>query len=93
MNISFSISKNNEVYKLNTRHQCPCHLLCLDHAAEKIHKLLQLRSWTSSAGTVHLHNKKASPTQFTYQELVKNKDNDRFELNNIFYIEEKYIYI
>ena len=41
MKIFFSISKNKQVYKLNTKHQCPRRLLHLDQAADSVHRLLQ----------------------------------------------------
>ena len=36
MNISFSFSKNNQVYKLNTKHSCHPHPLRLDQAVDRI---------------------------------------------------------
>ena len=40
MKTSFSISKNNQAHKLNAKLRCPCHLLPLDQAADRVHRLL-----------------------------------------------------
>ena len=58
MKISSFISKINHVYKLNTKHKCPCHLLQIDQSARRFHRLLQMRSSSSSATKVHFHNEK-----------------------------------
>ena len=65
MKTLFSISKNNWVYKLNTKLRCPCHLLHIDPAAGRIFRLLQMRSWYSGANKVDLHNKKTTSNQYT----------------------------
>ena len=33
MKIFFSIFKNKQVYKFDTKHQCPCHLVHIDQPA------------------------------------------------------------
>ena len=73
MKISFSISKNNQVYKLNMKHQCLPHPLHLYEGAVGDQRLLQIRSWSSSASKVHLHNEKQSLANIFYHDLVKKK--------------------
>ena len=90
--ILFSISKIKQVYKPNTKHQYPCHFLYLNQATDRVHRLLQVKCWSSSASKVLLHNKKQLLANVLYLELVKKREkySDCLELNNIFYSEKKY---
>ena len=93
--ILLSISKNNQVLKPTINHQCTCHLLRIDQAADRVHRFLQMRSYSSSASKCDLHNKRKRLANILYQVLFKKRKKYSycFNPNNIVYSEEKYPYL
>ena len=72
MKVLWSISKNIQVSKLNTKNQCPCNLP-LDLAREIVHMLLPMRSWSSSACKVYLHNQHTTSSKYTLTRISQEK--------------------
>ena len=95
MKISFSIYKNDQIYKLNRKHQGPRHLLHLDQVADMFHRLLKREAGLVVSVMFTCITKRHRVSIIHYQELAKGKKKygDRFELNNIVYIKERYSYI